>query len=190
MTSARIIYITGGPGSGKSTTARRLAEHFPESFHLRVDELREGMVRGFVAPTMPFSEVVRRQFRTARRAAAAMAATYADAGITFVIDDTIVPEDFAAEYRELFSDPRAARFMLIADGTTMVARMRERRGPFDEFLIGLGADMFTEHLAQTPKDGFTLIDNNALTVDETVAAILGHLGVDAADGDAPVANGA
>ena len=169
---ARILFITGGPGSGKSSVARRVAEQFDRSFHLQVDELREGMVRGFAFPSLPFPDEVATQFRVARRTASFMAREYADSGITFVIDDAPLPSDFADWYAELFADEQVVRIMLVTDGSTMVERMRRRNGPFDEGLIAIGAEALSEYIATLPRDGWTVIDNTNSTLDDTVSEVL------------------
>lgn len=46
----KIILLTGGPGSGKSTIAHLLAQHFSKSLHLQVDHLRGMMVNGISLP--------------------------------------------------------------------------------------------------------------------------------------------
>ena len=49
--STPIVFITGGPASGKTTVARQVAEHFAKSIHIRMDDLREMMVSGVEMPT-------------------------------------------------------------------------------------------------------------------------------------------
>ena len=48
-----IILITGMAGSGKSTVGRLVAEHFPKSLFIQVDELREEMVKAYATPEVP-----------------------------------------------------------------------------------------------------------------------------------------
>ena len=169
---ARILFITGGPGSGKSSVARRVAEQFDKSFHLKVDELREGMVRGFAFPALPFPDEVATQFRVARRTASFMAREYADAGITFVIDDVPLPPDFADWYTDLFADERVVRVMLVPDGSTMIERARQRNGPFDDAIVAAGADALGAYFGSIPQQGWTVIDNSNSTLDETVSEVL------------------
>jgi len=60
---SKIVWMTGPPGSGKTTIARGLAEHFPKSLHIQVDHLREMMVNGVASPDAGFTEEANQQFQ-------------------------------------------------------------------------------------------------------------------------------
>ena len=63
----RIVLITGMSGSGKSTVGRSVAEHFSKSMHIRVDQIREMMVKGMDVPgENGFTEATYQQFQWAR----------------------------------------------------------------------------------------------------------------------------
>ena len=98
-----------------------------------------------------------------------MAREYADAGITFVIDDTPLPSDFVDWYPELIADVRLVRVMLVTDGSTVIERIRQRNGPFDHQISDFGAEVMDEYIATLPRDGWTMIDNTNSTLDDTVA---------------------
>jgi hypothetical protein len=108
---ASIVLVTGPPGAGKSTVAHGIAEHFPMSAHLEVDDLREIMVNGF-APPGEWTDAVEAQFRRARRAATHLARAYHAAGIDFVIDDVCVPEHFHEHCTDRLEDPSVKRAAL------------------------------------------------------------------------------
>lgn len=168
---ADIIVITGAPGAGKSTVARALAERFDPSFHLEVDGLRENMVNGFIMPEQPFSRALEQQFAMVRRTATFMARDYADSGVTFVVDDAPIPDEFGEHYAVLFDDDRVTRIMLRPDDDSVISRLRGRGGPFDEVLIEIGPERFGEALDKVPTEGWHVIDSSDLSVGETVDAI-------------------
>lgn len=107
-----------------------MAEHFPKSIHIRVDDLREMMVSGIELPKAPWTDEATRQFQLARSAATHMARLYAGAGIAVVIDDVCVPPEFARQYADLFSDPSVQRVLLLPTSTAMIERLRKRAGLF------------------------------------------------------------
>ena len=83
----KIVLITGAPGSGKSTIARLLTQHFSKSLHLQVDQLREMMVNGIELPGGSWTDEATKQFHWARNTAIFMAQSYANQGVDVVIDD-------------------------------------------------------------------------------------------------------
>jgi adenylylsulfate kinase len=75
-----VIWITGLPGSGKSTVAMAVKEKFPDAVILRMDELRK-----IVTPKPTYSDIEREH---AYRALVFTAKTLYDLGHNVIIDAT------------------------------------------------------------------------------------------------------
>lgn len=83
-----IVILTGPPGAGKSTVARRLAAGFPRAVHLHTDDFWHAIASGGIAPHLPESDA---QNQTVVRAIAAAARIYADGGFTTIVDGIVGP---------------------------------------------------------------------------------------------------
>lgn len=171
-----IIFITGPAGSGKTTVARQVAQHFPKSLHIQVDHLREMMVNGVELPDGGgWSEETSRQFQMARSTAIYMAQLYAGQGVDVVIDDVCVPPEFQKQYTELFNNPAVHRVLLLPAAEAVVERMNKRGGPFDKFLVGM-VPWFYSYLELMPKEGWLVLDTSEWTIEQTVREVLEGIG--------------
>lgn len=168
----KIILITGAPASGKTTIAHALAGQHDKSIHIQVDKLREMVVSGVALPGADngWPEEASRQFRLARTSAIHMAQIYAEGGFTVIIDDVCVPEHFAADYAELPNVPTNVRVVLKPAQDTILKRLKERNGPFDQVLAGHVPWIYT-CMDSIPERGWAVLDSSNQIVEETLEQV-------------------
>ncbi len=176
-----IFLVLGGPAVGKSTTSRLLADAFPRSIHVPVDDIRH-MVRGGLAlPALPWTDEISRQVTLGREAALAVAEHYASQGFAVVMDDFWDPHH-AAEYRDVVRRPGVHGVLLHAPREVALQRNRVRspgpEGDYIEGAIAHAAGIIGPVLDRLPAEGWTVIDTSALTPEATVAAILEAAGLE------------
>ena len=173
-----IILITGSAGVGKSTIGHRVAENFPKSIHIQVDNLREMMVRGIVPPKADWSEEEKQQalqqFQWARSTAIYMAKLYANQGVDVVIDDVFTP-NFVEQYAALFEISGVQRVLLYPKASTVIERIKQRGGPWDHVLIDF-VPLSYNLLEPMPKDGWIVLDSGEWTIEQTVHEVLSQIG--------------
>ena len=165
-----IVFVTGAPGSGKSSVARGLAEKYARGLHLQVDQLREMMVSGLALPGGEWSEEKTLQFQWARQTASFMAELYAAHGVTVIIDDVSVPAFFPEQYAELFQKPDVKRVLLLPDLPALIERIQQRGGPHDSILATLVPRHY-QFLETMNKDGWIVLNTANWSVEDTVNVI-------------------
>jgi predicted kinase len=167
----KIILVVGGPGAGKSTACRLVAQRFNRSVYHEADRVREDVVRGFAPPQLPYSPDNLKQFTLGRTVSTFMAQAYCDAGFTVVVDDT-----FACHvddgYRDLLADHNTVGIFLGPSKQTLINRMTARQGAIDHMLIELVEHGYDQVIAEVDLSRWHVIDNSDLGVEETVQRIV------------------
>jgi chloramphenicol 3-O-phosphotransferase len=174
MNSAPIFFVSGTPGSGKSSVSRALLEHFEFGLHLPVDDLREFVVSGIAHPVNPTPETTR-QFRLARACAMQTAKMYATEGFAVVIDDVLFPHDAAQLEQEFLSGFKVHKILLRPKLEVALSRnaTRENKNFDTTILEPVIRDLFT---GMQPKEfqnaGWLNLDSSELNLETTVRLIL------------------
>jgi adenylylsulfate kinase-like enzyme len=164
-----IVIVTGPPGAGKTTLARRLAESAagPGGVHLHGDDFLAYIRRGFLPPHLPVSQ---HQNLTLSRALAAAAGAYAVGGYLTVLDWVVGPW-FLGEYRtEARRTGTTLDYVVLRPSeSAAIARARDRAVvPVDDYTpLRPLYDQLGNLGALEPH----VVDNTAQSIEETLAVV-------------------
>jgi predicted kinase len=120
-----ILIVSGPPGAGKSTVARRLAQTWDGlAVHIPTDAFYSAILSGYVAPWLAGSH---QQNITVTQAIAAAASAYAAGGYAVLLDGVVGPW-FLERYREAAANAgvELSYVVLRPDRATAVVRARDR----------------------------------------------------------------
>ena len=160
------IVISGSINSGKTTVSRLLASRLPRTAHIEVDALR-----AFVS-SLPLEESTPLNLRNA----ASVARNLLQAGLNVVIDYPLGKSEYERLSKGLGSAPELHAFVL-TPRLAVVLRDRGDRALDDRERYRI-VEMYA---AGVDEPGFGIcIDNSNFTPDQTVDAILAHLGIEPA----------
>lgn len=161
-----IYLISGVPGSGKSTIAKKLVKQFSKGFLIETDILREFVMSGYASP-INWTDETEKQFELATYNTCALAKNAQKYGFDVVIDDAVSTGQEKIYKEEL---PEARRVFLCPSLEVILARNKMREKFVDETLI---KNVYERLLPRkdNPKE-WTSIDTSSLDEETTLNKIL------------------
>ena len=172
--TGRIVIVSGPPGAGKSTIARRLADGAAANLavHLHTDDFYTYVRKGFVAPWLPAAQA---QNIAIMNALAASAAAFAIGGYEVLVDGIVGPWFFDPWLAAARAHAIDLRYIALApDQATTVARATARTAPGAMTDAGVVRTMWAQFQTFAPPAGH-VVDTTGQTVDGTVALLAAGL---------------
>ena len=168
-----IWLLTGAQASGKSTVADLLARRFERGVHVRGGQLYRWAVRGWVHVGEGDEREARRLLDLRYRLSSLVAAEYAAAGFTTVVQDNIYGADVEGWLDRV--SPAVAHLVVLRPRVEVVEqRDAERQRTLGKVAYrgGFTPAVNDEHVAGTRRDLGLWLDTSEQRPDETVDEIL------------------
>jgi predicted kinase len=164
------LIITGAPGAGKSTVCHLVAQRLSRSALLNGDQINRLIVNGRVWSLGQPADEAAAQVRLCNENLCALAANFADSGITPVIDWIVPDREQLDTYLDALS-PRQVLLVVLVPGIGVCRYRNSVRDHQEQFFF----DDY-ETLTAGMRDGFGTVgwwfDTSNLTSDETAAQII------------------
>ncbi|GAA4903981.1 AAA domain-containing protein [Stackebrandtia albiflava] len=169
-----ILIVTGMPGAGKSTVTRRIAAELPRAARLDGDQVNRLVVSGRVGPLGEPVDEAERQVELCNRNLCALAANFADAGFTALIDWVIPTREQLDLFVRLLA-PRTVHFVMLAPGIAACRDRDMRRDPRERFRFD-GYEALEAAMSRELGDVGWWFDTSALEPGETARRVIEEAG--------------
>lgn len=166
------LIVTGAPAAGKSTVSQLVAEGLARSARLSGDFVHELIVSGFVSGLGEPPDEAAHQVRLTRKNLCALAANFADARFTPILD-TLIPDREGLDYYLEALRPRRVLLVVLMPSIEVHHYRNTIREAEEQFFFN-----DYETLTAAMHNGFGTVgwwfDTSALTPDETATQIIAN----------------
>jgi predicted kinase len=164
------LLITGAPGAGKSTVSRLVADALTRAALIDGDVVNRLIVSGRVWALGEPADEAARQVRLCNRNLCELAANFADAGFTPVIDWIIPDRQQLDQYRQVLR-PRRLLVVVLAPSIDVCRYRNTIRNPEDQFFFD-DYEALTSTMRSTYGTVGWWLDTSDLSPEETARQII------------------
>jgi len=158
-----VIIISGTPAAGKSSVSKAIAEKFPKSAYISVDNMREMVVGGNIAS---WEDKFGEQYKLIEKNFLDITRNFLDEGYIVIIDD-VLGDEAVKKYQQMFQDVYG--FLLLPTKEELKKRDLERDS---EGSMHHRIDALYPYFADVQHDTLKVIDSTNHSLDDTVTEIL------------------
>ena len=168
------LIITGAPAAGKSTVSQLVAERLARSARLNGDFIHRLIVSGFVWGLGQPPEEAALQVQLTRKNLCSLAANFADAGFTPVID-TLIHDREGLDYFLQALSPRHVLFVVLMPSIEVHRYRNTIRAPEEQFCFD-DYEALTGGMRRGFRDVGWWFDTSPLTPEQTATQIIANAG--------------
>ena len=163
-----LVFISGIPGAGKTSTSLALAASLPRSVHISGDQLRLTVKGGFANPNHKWTDETKRQYFLSFKNEASLARNFIAAGFRVIVDDTIHGGNLYENWQTHFTEMNPLKVILMPSFEEAMKRnnIRESHTVAEKVMSEVYTN-FTQH----DYTSWFVVDNTEMTVEETVGVI-------------------
>ncbi len=171
-----IYFVSGPPGSGKTTLCETLIKTHEFGLHLPVDDLRLWVKSG-LSESVPWTDETERQFQVAEEAVCGVARAYSKAGFTVAIDHCRNPTRLDEVIATYLTDFPITKVLLLPSMEVNLQRNAQRTNKdFDPAILTETIQFTNQAYRASVTSDWLAIDNSALTIEETMRKVNNHFG--------------